>query len=136
VIVSAFVEEINEQRHAAEAASVRDSQALAEADAAKSRLDAAEDEIRALTELAGGLERKIEQMSSEHSAAMIHAAEDLRRLRARLSRRIEDEITLLEEGLSAIRRDPPTTHVMEDHAERAINAFRAELRSLSSRSTS
>ena len=87
------------------------------------------DELRARSQQ---LENLIEENEKRYEASLTHAADDLERMRSRILRRIEDELELLDDGLAALRRNPPKTHVMEDHAERAISGLRNELRSLSS----
>ena len=52
---------------------------------------------------------------------------DYEDLRGRVLRRLREDTALLEEGLHALRREPPKVHVMEDHAERAIDALKREM---------
>lgn len=67
---------------------------------------------------------ELEQRVKSLEIALIHAKNDLEQLRATTIRKIEAEVDLLQDGLSAIRRDPPKVHVMDDHAERAIDGLR------------
>lgn len=48
-------------------------------------------------------------------------------LRGRVLGRLREEVSLLQDGLHALRRDPPKVHVMADHAERAIDALTREV---------
>jgi hypothetical protein len=43
---------------------------------------------------------------------------------------LREEKDLLEEGLHALRKDPPRVHVMQDHAERAIEGLQNEINRL------
>lgn len=72
------------------------------------------------------LRQQLEQGSEEHEVVLTHLRDDLENLRARLLRRIDSDTSLLEAGLSALRREPPKVPVMVDHAERVIEALRRE----------
>ena len=60
----------------------------------------------------------------------MHLSDDLEHLRSRLLRRLKAEVGLLDEGLHALRRDPPKIRVMEDHAERALEGLKKEIKEL------
>lgn len=116
----------------AEAAHHRATEAASRDEELKANVAALSKEHEAAITQVEELNERIRQLQSEHEAAMAHARDDFERLRARASQRIEAETELLSEGLSAIRRDPPRIHVMEDHAERAIQKLKAELEYLRS----
>ena len=59
-----------------------------------------------------------------------HMQDDYEGLRGQVLRRLREELSLLDEGLHALRRDPPKVHVMVDHAERAINGLKLEMKRL------
>ena len=59
--------------------------------------------------------------------ARIHMQADMDELRGKYLHRLITEVQLLEDGLSAIRMDPPRVHVMDDHANRVIDALRREI---------
>jgi len=61
------------------------------------------------------------------SIQLIHCQDDLEIMRSRVVHRLKRELTLLESGLDALRRDPPKVHVMDDHADRVIHALKQEL---------
>lgn len=132
LVASAFVVDAEEQRHMAEGATQREAEAVSKLVESQERVKTLEDRIESLASQVHSLNGQIRDNASQHDAALAHAIDDLERVRSRVIRRIEVEVDLLEEGLAALRRDPPKTHVMEDHAERAINGFRSELKSLSS----
>lgn len=52
--------------------------------------------------------------------------DDLERMRGRVLRCLNQDVSLLEEGLHALRSDPPLVHVMDDHAERVVESLRRE----------
>ena len=59
-----------------------------------------------------------------------HLKDDYEQLRGHILRRLEDELSLLDEGLHALRRKPPKVYVMVDHAERAIDGLKGEMKRL------
>lgn len=54
-------------------------------------------------------------------------------LRGRVLNTLRSEVMLLDEGLHALRRDSPKIHVMDDHAERAMDALKSEIARLEER---
>jgi hypothetical protein len=75
---------------------------------------------------------ELESEKNAHAHARIHLGDDKEHLRARVLRRLKTEVSLLEEGLHALRRDPPKIHVMDDHAERALDGLYKEIKELES----
>lgn len=82
---------------------------------------------QAETHAANDLLRKEKQQRENDSA---HFRDDYGKLRGRLLQRIKEEVSLLDEGLQALRREPPKVHVMVDHAERAIENLKREIERL------
>jgi len=75
--------------------------------------------------------RKAElQAALDADAALSHAKDDYERLRTRVLRRLTREVELLDEGMLAIKREPPKLHVMTDHGDRALTGLREEIKSL------
>lgn len=68
--------------------------------------------------------QQLHEARRTHTIKDAHWRDDYERLRGRALRRLSDESSLLEEGLHALRRDPPRIGVMIDHAERAIEGLR------------
>ncbi len=62
-----------------------------------------------------------------HDYTKLCLEDDIEKLRSRMLRRLKAEVTLLDEGLHALRRDPPKVHVMEDHADRALDGLKNEI---------
>lgn len=75
-------------------------------------------------------ERAMEEQRRRYEDSLTHLRDDFEKLRSRILRRIREDVSLLDEGLHALRRDPPKVHVMEDHAERAVARLRGEIREL------
>ncbi|MGZ0080048.1 hypothetical protein [Methylomonas sp. YC3] len=74
----------------------------------------------------------LELEKNAHTHARIHLGDDKEQLRTRLLRRLKTEANLLQEGLHALRRDPPKIHVMDDHAERVLDGLFKEIKELES----
>ena len=75
---------------------------------------------------AESLRLKLENEYQERANDNAHLKDDIETLRGRVLRRLNDELVLLEEGLKALRRNPPKIEVMVDHAERAIDGLKSE----------
>lgn len=76
------------------------------------------------------LQDKVAQAVRDHQTAVTHLRDDFERLRTRVLRRLSRELDLLDEGMGAIRREPPRLHVMLDHGERATSGLREEIKNL------
>jgi hypothetical protein len=118
------------QRQLAEAASSAEKRASARAAQLEERLEMIEKslaEAKAESDrLANELRRAVEAWDTDK----VHLHDDYERLRGNVLRRLKEEIALLDEGLHALRRDPPKIHVMLDHAERAIDGLKVEIQRL------
>lgn len=111
----------SEERAAARASQLEDQ--LAEVQMA---LAAAQSEVDRLTKDQKGA-------TQAHENDKAHWKDDYEQLRGQVLRRLKDELSLLDEGLHALRRDPPKVHVMVDHAERAIDGLKREMEQLRGR---
>ncbi len=131
-VASAFVEDAQQQRRFAEDAQAREGAALVrlkELEAHVSELAAKLAEQRAAY---GALTERLATEQREHQNTLSHLKDDYERLRSRILRRLTRELELLDEGMLALRRDPPKVHVMADHGDRAIAGLRDEIRALQS----
>jgi hypothetical protein len=88
------------------------------------------EEIRSIEEQVAAGERAMEEQRRRYEDALTHLRDDFEKLRSRVLRRIREDVGLLDQGLHALRRDPPKVHVMEDHAERAVARLRGEIKEL------
>lgn len=135
-----LIAEICQREVAAAWAQTREAQQLVHAaetnrDQARQQLASELNRSAALAEQMRSLERRIADLEGELAAererlqmTRTEGSYEYERLRARLQRRLKSDIELLNEGLHALRRDKP--HVMEDRAERALEALEAELETL------
>jgi hypothetical protein len=87
-------------------------------------------DVEARDEQIGALERAMGEQKQHYEDAITHLRDDHESLRARVLRRIREDVNLLDEGLHALQRDPPKVRVMEDHAERALDGLRSEIKQL------
>jgi chromosome segregation ATPase len=109
-----------DSRRAEERAAMRVKELEDERARVEAQIEAAKAEIERLTE-------GIDSARRAHENERAHIRDDHERLRGRVLHRLREELSLLEEGLHALRREPPKVHVMEDHAERAINGLKREM---------
>ena len=72
------------------------------------------------------LSKSLDRTNRDHDNERAHLRDENEQMRGRIVRRLREEVALLNEGLHALRRDPPKVHVMEDHAERAIDRLKRE----------
>jgi hypothetical protein len=77
-----------------------------------------------------GLDAALAEAQATHAVELSHANDDRARISGRLVRVLREESRLLAEGLHALRRDPPKTAVMDDHAERVLSALKKALEEL------
>jgi len=91
-----------------------------------------EDQLEEERRRTSGLTQELDLARGEHETAVSHLRDEFERLRSRVLRRLLRELELLEEGMLALRRDPPRTQVMEDHGDRAITGIREEVKALQS----
>lgn len=75
---------------------------------------------------------RVEQLRVDAQHVETHLQDDLEELRTRVLRRLKADVSLLEEGLTALKRDPPKINVMVDHGERVTDALRVEIKRLDS----
>ena len=87
-------------------------------------------EIKQRDEKIAKLVKALDKETQNHQNTRLHLQDDKEQLRTRLLRRLKAEVSLLDEGLHALRRDPPKVHVMEDHAERALEGIKKEIKEL------
>ncbi len=72
----------------------------------------------------------LEAERSAHANSRAHLGDDREHLRSNVVRRLKREVSLLTEGLQALRKDPPKVRVMDDHAERALDGLQAAIKEL------
>lgn len=108
---------------AAERATLRAKELEDKLSAVDAQLETARGEVEDLSQ-------KIIRTTSAHQDAMAHMVHDYDTLQGRVLGRLKEEVSLLDEGLHALRRDPPKVRVMEDHAERVLDGLKSEIERL------
>jgi len=76
------------------------------------------------------LNNTITSLNIKHQDTLVHTKDDFEKLRTRVLRRVRSETQLLSIGLTALRKTPPKTHVMDDHAERVLESLNEEIKKL------
>jgi hypothetical protein len=87
-------------------------------------------ELNNREEQIAALDTQVQNQKQDYENKLAHARDDRENLRARVLRRLKDDVRLLDEGVHALQRDPPKVRIMEDHAERALDALRKEIHQL------
>lgn len=76
------------------------------------------------------LTQELEHECSAHADSRVHLSDDREQMRSNMVRYLKREVSLLAEGLQALRKDPPKVRVMDDHAERALEGLQAAIKKL------
>ena len=130
VACSMLEKEAFEQREQADASRMAEERAIMHAKELEEKIASTNTQIEAAKAQIEQLERDVSSARSAHENEKAHMRNDYEELRGRVLRRLREELALLDEGLHALRRDPPKVHVMEDHAERAIDGLKGEMKRL------
>ncbi len=96
----------------------------------KGRLDDVERQLNAEKAQVERLTAELHAAQQTHENDIAHRRDEYAKLRGRVLHRIRRELSLLEDGLHALRRSPPKVNVMDDHAERAIDGLKREMQRL------
>ena len=96
----------------------------------ESKLGALEGQLAAEKTQVERLTAALHTEQQAHKNDVAHSRDEYAKLRGHLLRRIRQELSLLEDGLHALRRTPPKVRVMDDHAERAIDGLKREIQRL------
>lgn len=127
VACSALEKQVFEQGRQAAAARSAEEQAVERVRELKGALDGVESELEKARAEAVRLTEELRSARETHENEKAHLGNNYEQLRGRVLRTLRQEVSLLDEGLHALRRDPPKVHVMEDHAERAIEGLKREM---------
>jgi hypothetical protein len=126
----AFVQEAKDRAQEAELARRAESVALHRIEELASQVSALKGQVHQQEERHAALLRQLDDARQQHQTAVSHLRDDYERLRSKILRRLTRELELLDEGMLAIKREPPKVHVMVDHGERAMGGLRDEIKSL------
>lgn len=127
IACSALEETALQRASEAVAARAAEERSRSRADRLQSELVEMSTQIEAEKARGNELLEQIERDRRAHDDKTAHMRNDYEELRGRILRRLRQEVSLLDEGLHALRRQPPKVHVMEDHAERAIDGLKDEI---------
>ena len=119
-----------EQSQRADTAQIRESRATKRAQELEEVLAKIQSELTSSHAEVNMLRKELEQECKEHADSKAHFQDDYERLRGGIIGRLKAELSLLDEGLYALKREPPKVHVMLDHAERAIDGLKSEMERL------
>lgn len=132
LVCSAFKQMADVQAQAATVAEKVKNTALAQVEILQAKLAEFQTEIDSRDQAIGRLEQELESEKQAHSKTRTHLRDDYEQLRSRVLRRLKAEVSLLDEGLHALRREDPKLHVVEDHAERVMDGLKKEIKELES----
>ena len=100
--------------------------AVARLEELKRDLKESKDRLEMSREEESRLGNELQREKQAHHDDVSHRIDDYEKLRGRVLHRLREELRLLDDGLHALKRDPPKVHVMIDHAERAIDGLKQE----------
>ena len=124
-IISELLEkQVTQQIYRTDAAQQAEARATARAEQLNGQLEQLQREHAASLERGRLLDQELANQRTAHADERAHLQDEYERLRGTVLRRLKDELTLMEEGLHALQRDPPRVHVMVDHADRVIDGLR------------
>ena len=78
----------------------------------------------------GILKKQLERERGERADETAAGRDEYQQLRGGVLRRLREEVSMLEDGLRALKRDPPKVGVMVDHGERVLDGLRREIERL------
>ena len=114
------------QRQKAEVAARGEQHAQTRAQGLEQRVAELESRLRQTEGEREELRERLDEATQAHSARDARWRDDYETLKGRTLHRLIEESALLEEGLHALKREPPKVRVMIDHAERAIESLKRE----------
>ena len=130
IVCSTLQGQIVESKRQADACRTAESQAIA-------RTRTLEETLASLEERLNDAQKQLDSATDDLNAERrdrgierTHMQDAYESLRGRVVRRLEGELSLLKEGLYALRRHPPKVAVMDDHVDRAIDGLTREIEQL------
>ena len=114
------------QGQKAEAAARSEQRAQTKIEALERQIANLEGRLRETEGQCAELRERLDEAEQAHAAKDARWRDDFERLKGRALNRLVEESALLEEGLHALKREPPKVRVMIDHAERAIEGLKGE----------
>ncbi len=121
---------LSEKRQQAETARSSAERATVRAQKAAEDLADCHGRFRTAQDEAETARTRLQNEQHERETESAHFRDDYQKLRGRLLQTLRSEVSLLDEGLRALRREPPKVHVMLDHAERVLDGLEREIERL------
>ena len=115
-----------EQSERADAAQIRESRATKRVEELEEALAKIQAKLATSQAEVDTFRKELERERKEHADNRAHFQDDYENLRGGVIGRLTTELSLLDEGLRALLREPPKVHVMVDHAERVIDGLKSE----------
>lgn len=120
-------QQVQEQKHAATNARAAQERESMRALKAETSLREADAELKGAQANAHSLAEQLRAEQDAREADAAHFRDDYQRLRGSILQRVKADVTLLDEGLQALRSPTPKVYVMVDHTERVIEALKREM---------
>ena len=122
--------QVVESGRQADACRAAESQAIARTRTLEETLASLEERLNDAQEQLARATNDLNAERRDRGIERTHMQDAYESLRGRVVRRLEGELSLLKEGLYALRRHPPKVVVMDDHADRAIDGLTREIEQL------
>lgn len=121
---------VAEAHSAQRAAEARSQRLQSETETREGRLRDADAKIEMLEQHRSEVEQELARERKVRADGQAHASADYEQLRAKSVKRMKKQSELLEEGLHALRREPPVVEVGLDRMERTLDRLHADLQDL------
>ena len=127
VLCELFEERLRERRDAADAAQAAERAAARRVRELEAELAGSRSALEDFRHANSRLRETLVEEGRLRADDRAHLKDDYQRLRGRVLRRLKEDRSLLEDGLHALRRQPPKVRVMMDHAQRVIDSLGREV---------
>jgi hypothetical protein len=128
--ISFLRNELAEQKRQADAAVRREERTSAELESSQESLTKTNDRLTKALSDNERLKIEVQEREQSNRTNIEHLNDDYEQMRGNVLRKLKKELSLLEEGLHALKKETPKVHVMIDHAERAIDGLKEEVNRL------
>ena len=122
--------QVREERELSAASRIAEKRAVVRAADLAQELERAQATLKEVQAAKRAVEEALEQERRARADERACLKDDYQRLRGTVLRRLRADVSLLDDGLHALQRDPPKVRVMRDHAERVIDSLRTEAKRL------
>ena len=130
IACSMFEGQVVESKRQVDAYGAREYRAIAQTRRSEKMVAGLEKELKDARQRLARVTDDLNAERRDRGIERTHMQDAYESLRGKVVRRLEGELSLLKEGLHALRRDPPKVAVMDDHADRAIDGLTREINQL------